>query len=309
MNVPGASATYDAIKTGTLQAGFVIDSSITEKAKADKNVANQSLAIAGNLIIMNSGIEVTCAGGQPAVHCAGKAEGEKVKTKTATSDIRVRKAVVAAVDPKVINDRVYQGTAKPNSSPFANSPWDPKVEGPKADTAEAKKLVNEAKAAGWDGKIRLGAANTAEATSWAEAVRLQLTAAGMDVTVDTGKDTAGLVNQVLTLRDFDLASWGLAMLDDVDAVYTAMLASFNSKTLRYGFGNAEFDAATELLRVADTDPKRIDAYKKLSEIWIRDAPAAVMTALPQGWVHSPKLHGVQRTAYTSYLLDKAWLEK
>jgi hypothetical protein len=31
--------------------------------------------------------------------------------------------------------------------------------------------------------------------------------------------------------------------------------------------------------------------------------------LPQGWIHSPKLHGVQRTAYTSYHLDKAWLEK
>ena len=309
VTIPGANATFEAIKTNTLQAGYVNDSSVVQKAVAEKYVVNTSLAVAGNLIIMNSGIEVTCAGGQPAVHCAGKADGEKVKTKTATSDVRVRKAVVAAVDPKVINDRVYQGTAKPDSAPFANSPWDPKITGPKADLTEAKRLVSEAKAAGWDGKIRVGASNTPEGNNWAEAVRSQLVAAGIEVTTDTGKDTSGLVNQVLTLRDFDIATWGLAMLDDVDAVYTAMLASFSSKTLRYGYGNAEFDAATELLRTADTDAKRVEANKKISEIWIRDAPAHVITALPQGWIHSPKLHGVQRTAYTSYHLDKAWLEK
>ena len=309
VTISGAQATYDAIKTGTLQAGYVVDSAVTAKAKAEKFETNMTLSVAGNTINMNSGIEVVCAGGQPANLCAGKPDGEKVKAKTATSDLRVRRAVAAAVDPKVINERVYQGTALPNSSPFANSPWDPKVEGPKADVAEAKRLVTEAKTAGWEGKIRVMAANTPEGTNWAEAVRSQLVTAGMDVTVDNTKDTAGVVNQVLTLRDYDLASWGYAILDDVDAAYTALLASFNSKTLRYGFGNADFDAAVELLRTADTDPKRVEAYKKVSEIWIRDLPAHVMTALPQGWIHSPKVHGVQRNAYTSYHLDKAWLEK
>jgi peptide/nickel transport system substrate-binding protein len=309
VTISGAQATYDAIKTGTLQAGYVVDSAVTAKAKADKFETNMTLSVAGNTINMNSGIEVVCASGAPANLCAGKPDGEKVKAKTATSDLRVRRAVAAAVDPKVINERVYQGTALPNSSPFANSPWDPKVEGPKADVAEAKRLVTEAKSAGWDGKIRVMAANTPEGTNWAEAVRSQLVSAGMEVSVDNTKDTAGVVNQVLTLRDYDLASWGYAILDDVDAAYTALLASFNSKTLRYGFGNADFDAAVELLRTADTDPKRVEAYKKISEIWIRDLPAHVMTALPQGWIYSPKLHGVQRTAYTSYHLDKAWLEK
>ena len=169
---------------------------------------------------------------------------------------------------------------------------------PQSDLAKTS-LVTEAKTAGWDGKIRVMAANTPEGTNWAEAVRSQLVSAGMDVTVDNTKDTAGVVNQVLTLRDYDLASWGYAILDDVDAAYTALLASFNSKTLRYGYGTVEFDAAVELLRTADTDPKRVEAYKRVSEIWIRDLPAHVMTALPQGWIYTPKLHGVQRNAYTS----------
>ena len=309
VTISGSQATYDAIKTGTLQAGYFVDSAVAAKAKAEKYQTNMTLSIAGNTVNMNSGIEVTCAGGQPANLCAGKPDGEKVKAKTATSDIRVRRAVAAAVDPKVINERVYQGTAMPNSAPFANSPWDPKVEGPKADLTEAKRLVAEAKAGGWDGKIRVIAANTPEGTNWAESVRSQLASAGMEVSVDNTKDTSGVVNQVLTLRDYDVASWGYAILDDVDAAYTALLASFNSKTLRYGYGTAEFDAAVELLRTADTDPKRVEAYKKVSEIWIRDLPAHVMTALPQGWIYSPKLHDVQRNAYTSYHLDKAWLEK
>jgi ABC-type transport system substrate-binding protein len=86
-------------------------------------------------------------------------------------------------------------------------------------------------------------------------------------------------------------------------------ASFNSKTLRYGYGTAEFDAAVELLRTADTDPKRVEAYKKISEIWIRDLPAHVMTAFAAGLDLHPQIARRTAHAYTSFHLDKAWLER
>jgi peptide/nickel transport system substrate-binding protein len=306
--VGGAAAVYEALKANTIQAGYTLDSAVINKARDEKYGTSLSLSVAGNSINMNSGIEIACKSGAPAV-CAGKPDGELVKTKTATSDLRVRKAVAAAVDPKVVNERAYQGAAKPNSAPFANSPWDPKVDGPKYDPTEARRLVAEAKAAGWDGKIRLLSANTPEGQAWAEAVRAQLATVGMDVQADTTKSTAEIVAQVLVQRDFDLATWGYSILSDADSAYPALSGSFGSKEKRYGYGTAEFDAAVDLLRTADTDAKRTEAFKKISELWVRDLPAHVITSLEQGLIFTPKLHGVQRTAYTNFIFDKAWLER
>jgi hypothetical protein len=69
------------------------------------------------------------------------------------------------------------------------------------------------------------------------------------------------------------------------------------------------DAAVDLLRLADTDQKRIDAYKKISEIYIRDAPAAVIATVDGGFVGTPKLSGVYRNGYQIVMYDKAGLAK
>jgi hypothetical protein len=69
------------------------------------------------------------------------------------------------------------------------------------------------------------------------------------------------------------------------------------------------DAAIDLLRLADTDQKRIDAYKKISEIFIRDAPAAVIATVDGGFVGTPKLSGVYRNGYQIVMYDKAGLSK
>jgi peptide/nickel transport system substrate-binding protein len=307
--VPGPAATYEAIKANTLQAGFIRDPAVIARAKVEKYGAVDMPAIGGNMAIMNSGIEITCTGGKPDNVCAGKPDGEKVQSKTATSNVNVRRAVAAAVDPKVINDRVYDGKAEPNSAPWANSPWDPKVEGPKADINEAKRLVALAKSEGWDGKIRVLAGSDVQGTAWAQAVGTQLTAAGMVVAVDTSKDTAGVVNQVLVLRDYDIATWALGWLDESDVNYLQMIGSFNTKNPRYGYANPEMEAAIELLRTADTQDKKVAAYKKISEIWVRDVPAHVTTVIPQAMVYSPKVHGLVRTGQSITLFDKASIDK
>jgi ABC-type transport system substrate-binding protein len=78
---------------------------------------------------------------------------------------------------------------------------------------------------------------------------------------------------------------------------------------RYGYGNADMDAAVDLLRTADTDAKKIAAYKAISDVWIRDAPAAVMTAVDGGYVGSAKVSGVYRNAYQIVMFDKTWIAK
>ena len=131
---------------------------------------------------------------------------------------------------------------------------------------EAKRLVALAKTEGWDGKIRLAAGNDPIGLKWADAVATQLTAAGMDVTKQTDEDTTGVVNRVLVRRDFDLATWAYGMLDESDNNYNQLVSTFASANPRYGYGNAEMDAAIDLLRTADTDANIVDTISNDAEV-------------------------------------------
>lgn len=301
------TATLEALKAGSVHSALLIDAGLIKKATDAGFKKNMAVATPGNVIAMNAG-DVTCKGGQPSV-CAGKADGEVAKIKTATGDIRVRRAVAAAVDPKVINERAYNGAAMPDSAFFGGSPWDPKVPGPKFDPEAAKKLVSEAKADGWDGHIRVLAANTPEGQAWAQAVAAQLGVVGMTPDVDTTKPTAEIVKQVQLQRDYDLATFAYAVIDDADSAYPSLVAAFSTEFRRYGYGTAEMDAAIDAMRTANDDASRVAAFKKFTEIFNRDVPGHIITALEYGEVYSPKLHGLQRTGNTEFHFDKVWLEK
>jgi peptide/nickel transport system substrate-binding protein len=308
--IAGPNATFEAIKTGTLQAGFVRDPETVKAAKDAKFNLVEMPAIGGNMALFNSGGAITCAANSPDPRCAGKAAGERVEINTPTKSLTVRRALAAAIDPQVINARVYNGAANPNSAPFANSPWDPKLPGPKADQAEARRLVAQAKTEGWDGKIRVLAGNEPQGTAWAEAVRAQLDAVGIQVTVDTSKPTQpGVVQQVIVQRDFDIATWALGWLDEADVIYLQMVGSFDERAPRYGYSSPDMTKAFELLRVADTQEKRVAAFKAMTEVWNRDVPAHVTTVIPQAMIASPKLNGLVRTGHSITLFDKAWLAK
>ena len=303
----GPQATYDAIKAGTLQAGYIRDPAIVATAKKEAFGQIVMPAIAGNIINMNSGAPITCKAGLPAPGCTGKPDGN-IPATTATADKNVRLAVAAAVDPKVLNERVYSGAAQPDSAPFANSPWDPKVAGPKYDLTEAKRLIGVAKAAGWNGKIRLLSGTDPVGTAWGEAVRLQLVAAGMDAEL-INKPTSEIVNQVITLKDYDLTTWAYGMVDEFPANYVQLAGTFGAPSGRYGYSSPEMIAAVDKMRTASAQADRVAAVKTVSEVWIKDMPAHVITSVPQALIMTPKLQGAQRTAGSNVLFDKAFLQK
>ena len=306
--VGDAAANFSAVKTGTLQFAFVRDPENYNNGVKEKFYTIYLPSPAGNMLQMNAGPEVTCAANSPVPACKDQAAGTKVRVKTATADLNVRKAVQAGVDPKVLNERVYNNSAKPNSSPYANLPlYDPKVPGPAYDLNAAKKFLADAKATGYDGRIRLMAGNEQQATLWAQTVKTQLEQIGFTVDLKNDTDTNGVVNQVIVLQDYDIATWAYGQTDDTDGNYISLLTTFVGR--RYGYGNAEMDAAVDLLRIADTDAKRTEAYKKISELWIRDAPSHVITTVDGGMVGTAKLSGVYRSGYQIVHYDKASLAK
>jgi peptide/nickel transport system substrate-binding protein len=188
-------------------------------------------------------------------------------------------------------------------------PWTPNVAGAKYDLGEAKRLVSEAKAAGWDGKIRVLATAVPTSTAEGVAVTTMLQAAGMDVQFQNDKDTAGVVQQVIVARDFDVVvNWAYGTDFSADKTFASLYNTMYKDALRFGYSNPDMDAALDALRVATTDSQRTDAFKKIAETWVRDQPAAVVAAVPSSWVATAKVHGLVPSSSDLVLLDKTWLQ-
>ena len=238
VNITGQQANLDAMKNNTLQAALLRDPATLVAAKDAGYSGLEAAQSAGNTMAMNNGVKVACTGGQPAAVCTGQADGTLVATKTATSDKRVRQAVAAAINLDTMNTRVFQGKAQLDTALFAKtSRWSSGVAGPKFDLEQAKKLVTEAKTAGWDGTIRLSCHNGLP--EWGIAVQALLEQAGFKVTRDDNKAVADNTAAVVTRKDFDLACFGVSILDEEP--FSAISREFSFS----GYTSAEVDAAVE----------------------------------------------------------------
>lgn len=305
----GGQATYDALKTGTIDVGFLRDPGPIQQSRTDK-VSGADLAFSsGELLLVNNGTEVTCAAGKPEPACAGKADGTKIATKTPGTDPKVRKAVQLALDTKALDQRINDSKGLPAAALLAPSfPWDPKVALPSPNLAEAKKLVTEAKSAGWDGKIRLACTNTPARLATSLGIKTQLEAAGM--TVDDSKtniDVPAILQEVITKKDFDLACWGLQFTpDDGTVLQIESFLRSTSASNRVGYKNASVDAAITELKKAATDDAKTAAFKKISEAWANDAPSVPIAHVEERVVWSPKVRGLSTTAQNQVVFTKAW---
>ncbi|HRE02726.1 MAG TPA: ABC transporter substrate-binding protein, partial [Ilumatobacteraceae bacterium] len=103
-----------------------------------------------------------------------------------TSDVRIRRAVAAAIDVDIINDRAEDGKGKPTTLAIApGSILYQDLPGPKYDLDLAKQLVEEVKAEGWDGSIRFQCSPDPLQNEQALTAAAMLTAAGFTVDMTT----------------------------------------------------------------------------------------------------------------------------
>ncbi len=301
----------DSLKANSIQAFLTRDAAVSAGGRAGGFASSYQPVPAGVSLMMNSGITVTCANGAPAAVCAGKPDGTKVVTTSATNNPLVRRAVVAAIDTKVVNDRAYEGKAESGSELFQKSfPWYPGVPGPAFDLNAAKSLVEQAKAGGWNGKIRLLASNAGSSSAIGLTVATMLRAAGMEVEYSNDKDTAGVVQQVTVDRNYDIVvNWPAGTAATVDEMYISMVGAWSSTSPRYGYSSPDMDAALTALRSASTDAARTAAAKSLAEVIGRDAPVAVLAVQPSTWLYSDKVHGLRFSSADLVHLDKAWVQR
>jgi peptide/nickel transport system substrate-binding protein len=306
----GGIKTWDALKSGTLNVAFLRGPESIALAREAKYQGFTTMQNAGGIALMNMGVNVTCNDGKPEPTCAGKPNGP-TQTNPATKNVKVRQAVAAAVNPQTIIDRGYSGKGPASTALFDPSfPWDPKVPGPKYDVELAKKLVAEAKAEGWDGKIRLLYNNSPTAMAIGQTMQAALQGVGMTVELDTSKDTTAQITQVVSLRDFDVATWGLAAGPDESAMAAfAQNLSSTSISNRVGFRSDKVDAALKAIRSAKSDAEKTAAYKVIAEEYNAQLPWYTFAPIEEFITWSPKVNGMTVMGRGSVLLDKAWIEK
>lgn len=305
----GGLGTYDKLKTNTIQAAFLRDPQAVAQAKADKFPGFSTINQNGSIVLLNMGVAATCAGGQPAPLCTGKPDGP-TPTNPVTKDLKVRQAIAAALDPKVINDRGYGGKALAGSAMFQSSfPWDPKVPGAVYNADNAKKLVGEAKAAGWNGNLSVLYVNTQLGRDVGQAVTTMLQTVGINATLETPESTVQQ-QRVTTTKDYELATWGMALSGDDGAVFAlAQNLRSDSPTNRVGFKSAIVDQALKDIRVAKSDAEKTAAFKKIAEEVNLQVPFVTLGATEEYNTFSPKLQGAVGGGRSYIFFDKAWLEK
>lgn len=306
----GGNNSFDSLKSGSFQMAFLRDPKAVAKAKEEKFPGYSAVQHSGATTLMNTGLRVNCANGAPAPICTGKPDGP-LDTNPPTKSLTVRKAVAAALDPKQIDARAYEGKGRPGSElvqkDFIASPG---VAGPVFNLDEAKKLVAQAKTEGWDGKIRYLCNNSPAGQARGLAIEAMLKAAGMEVNLDITKDVTAHVNQYIVLRDFDLTCAGFPHSSDGNA-FASMNQQFSpgGASNRTGWNNPAVGAALKAYKTATNVDGRKAALKIISEEYVKDVPFFVEGAIEEYIAHSPKVKGLVYTSGTEVYFDKAYLEK
>lgn len=279
------NAIGDSMRTGQVQLGFLRDPKAIYEALEGGFGGTVDVVAGGKVLVLNA------ADGRP------------------TADVRVRRAISAALDPKVVVERAQQGYGVPTSSMFpASSPIAPDVDVTGVDLEEAKKLVEEAKADGFDGELSLVTANSPDLRAIAQTIQALLGAAGIELKVDYVPSSTETVAKVVG-GDYDAAAWGLSWRESEP--YQRLFVTLHSAgNANYGWATSpELDEAIEAVQQADGADAVKESLGRVQEVYEELMPAVPFGAIPEyvGWL--PSVHGVQGTLNSMVLLDDAWLEQ
>ena len=301
----GGDKTFEALKTGTAQAVFLRQVTSSKAAVDGKFPGFSNVLAGGDTILMNNGITVTCANGQPVV-CAGKPDGPYTAP-VSTARPKVRQAIAAAIDPVQWDARVNEGKGLPSTELLLKeSKYYSGVAGPKYDLNKAKQLITEEKAAGWDGKIRFACSSTPAGQLRATTFQAMLQVAG--ATVET-KLVPNVSVDVITNRDYETACWGLSPHFDDMGFWNLFGNLFGAAAgNRMGYKSAEMDAGLNAVRLGTSDEARKAGYKTIAEAYARDIPLLAVGALDERFVWSPKVSGIAFSVQTIVHFDKAWIK-
>ncbi|HEX7097385.1 MAG TPA: ABC transporter substrate-binding protein [Acidimicrobiales bacterium] len=287
--ITGGEATLDALERGEIDVAFLREPLAIDQARRAGYESHADLKSMGSVILINSGVR----GSTPP-----------------TTDVRVRQAIAAALDPEAIDARVNDGLGAPGSAIFnEKSRWYQELEGPAHDPEGAKDLVEAVKAErDWDGSIKLICDNSPSRVETGIAVQGQLEAVGFKVDLNTSATISDLIDAVIIDANFELACWGLNTYEEEAWAPLADYLSTDGGANRSGYSDPAMDAALDALRVAGSHEESLEALADVQEIWNRTVPHVVLGASEEVIAWRDGVSGLEFNRDTIVMFGNARIE-
>ncbi|TDD91123.1 ABC transporter substrate-binding protein [Actinomadura darangshiensis] len=282
--VDDPNAALDTLNTKRIQAAFLRDPVVVQKALKDGNNGYLSMVALGNVGVINA------TPGHPG------------------ADPRVRKAMHYAIQPEVIYRRAYPGTGLASNALFPEfSVWHTGAKPLPYDPGKARELLAQAKADGYDGKVTWLDSQDPASRTTALAVKAMLENVGFDVELDLVRSISDQITKVAVRKSYDVAGWGMSWREA--GPYGRMYATLHAKgNLTVGMPTTpKMSALIEELRGAGTVEEQREVMGRVQAQWNEDVPALVFGPQPELAAWTDDVHGVTGTVNSMVLLDDAWL--
>lgn len=273
-------AQVQAFEAGQLQAGITLDSHSDMEIKQKKIKTIATKVTSGVALQLNN------------------------RKTSPLNDVRLRKAIQLAFNPKVWNERNNAGEDVASDVLFRKGslfysedqqkiPYDPK---------KAKQLVNEVKAeTGWNGKLDWVGPSTQ--TNQPVILSSMLNPIGIKLKV-TNLPVANFYTKVYVEHDFDIAGGGGSITDGTPAGSIHNNYVTPSNTL--GYSNPEMVKISDEMAAAATLDERREVMKRFLALYIETVPTISCGTTTWNFFYKPNVHGLQQVGGQMIQFDKAW---
>ena len=200
-------------------------------------------------------------------------------------DVRIRRALMMAVDRKTLVDAVSSGLGQPIGSHYTpNDPGFVDLTGALPyDPAKAKALLAEAGHP--DGlSLSIKVPQMSYATRSAEVLQAMFAEIGVTLTIVPTEFPAAWVADVFKAHEFDMTI--VAHAEPLD------IGIYARPDYYFGYRNPAFDAANSAAEQATDEMARDAAYGQAQRILARDVPALYLYVIPKLGVWNAKLQGL-----------------
>jgi peptide/nickel transport system substrate-binding protein len=216
-------------------------------------------------------------------------------------DVRVRRAMMSAIDRKAVIDGAFSGFGTPIGSHFA--PTDPGYVDLTSvipyDSAKAKKLLAEA---GFPNgfTITIKTPQMSDATRPAEIMQGMLADVGITLNIVPTEFPAKWIDEVFLKKDYEMSIIDHAEPMDIDI--------YSRPTYYFGYHNPKFDALIAEAEKTVDEAARSKIYGAAERILAEDVPALYLADLARLGIWSAKLEGLWANEPISQMLvrDAYW---
>ncbi|MDT4941131.1 MAG: peptide/nickel transport system substrate-binding protein [Pseudonocardiales bacterium] len=223
-----------------------------------------------------------------------------------TSDVNVRKAIALAIDPAVINERVYNGVGLPTSSLFPADMYGTTVEGLTPDMNQAKQLVAAAKTEhNWDGSLEMLCKPSPEAQQLCLTEQAMLNAAGFKITVKPAASTDAWVEALYIKGEYDISTTSNQVTGKV-GLWTQLTQEFTGPYTPTGYNDPRMADALNALRTVSTDAELVTTLDKIQTVYNETVPEVVV-ATGRNALLWQGIGGIIPSSNGTVLFNKAYL--